>query len=165
MFAECFSLSGCQFTCFFRGISFSSSPPRLCVRYSAGELSKADIGATVYSGYNDIDGFDSSRVSSAVVWRCCCKSKVFQGKVEWCSQFRSRVEIASVTFLYVDRLAWGPGFHYSYWSLMLVREPIRSRPFRSYPICESEFLGRPFLLHNSLEKLLRLISEICYGFP
>ena len=48
---------------------------------------------------------------------------------------------------------------------MLVREPIRSRPFRSYPICESEFLGRPFLLHNSLEKLLRLISEICYGFP
>ena len=52
---------------FFREISFSSSSPRLCVRYSARELSKADIGATVYSGYNDIDGFDSSRVSSAVV--------------------------------------------------------------------------------------------------
>ena len=127
---------------FFREISFSSSSPRLCVRYSARELSKADIGATVYSGYNDIDGFDSSRVSSAVVWRCCCKSKVFQGKVEWCSQFRSRVEIASVTFLYVDRLAWGPGFHYSYWSLMLVREPIRSRPFRSYPIWRWEWVFR-----------------------
>ena len=52
---------------FFREISFSSSSPRLCVRYSARELSKADIGANVYSGYNDIDGFDSSRVSSAVV--------------------------------------------------------------------------------------------------
>ena len=30
---------------------------------------------------------------------------------------------------------------------------------------ESLILRRPFLLHNSLEKLQRLIIEICYGIP
>ena len=140
MFAECFPLSGCLFTCFSREMSFSSSSPRLCVRYSGRELSKTEIGATVYSGCNNIDGFDSLWVSSAVVWRWCCSNKVFQGKVEWCSQFRSRVEIASVPFLYVDRYAWGSNFNYSYWSLMLVREPIRSRP--SYAIRRWEWVFR-----------------------
>ena len=33
------------------------------------------------------------------------------------------------------------------------------------PKVRVSFLGRPFLLHNSLEKLPRLIIEICYGFP
>ena len=44
--------------------------------------------ATVIRGYNSTGGFDSSRVSSAVVWMWCCK--LFEGKVEELSQFRSR---------------------------------------------------------------------------
>ena len=47
----------------------SSSSPKLDVKYSTRELSKADIDATVYGGYNSNDGFDSSRVSSVVDWR------------------------------------------------------------------------------------------------
>lgn len=44
----------------------SSSSPKLDVKYSTRELSKADIDATVYGGYNSNDSFDSSRVSSVV---------------------------------------------------------------------------------------------------
>ena len=43
-----------------------SPPLRLDVRYSAKELSKADIVTIVYGGYNSTNDFDSSRVYSAV---------------------------------------------------------------------------------------------------
>ena len=69
--------------------------------------------ATVFWGYNSTGGFDSLRVSSAVVWKRCCK--LFEGTVENFTQFRSRQNVVSWPLLYVDLVVWGSNPLCSYW--------------------------------------------------
>ena len=133
------------------------------------------------------NGFDSSRVSSAVVWRWFCNCKDFRKiggcsqfrslavvwrwfcnckdfrKIGGCSQFRSLVEIASATSLWIDRLEDRVCI-ISICPLCWLGNQSGKREF--YPNrseCEIAFLRRPFLLHSSLEKLPRRITEIRYG--
>ena len=108
------------------------------------------------------NGFDSSRVSSAVVWRWFCNCKDFR-KIGGCSQFRSLVEITSATSLWIDRLEDRVCI-ISICPLCWLGNQSGKREF--YPNrseCEIAFLRRPFLLHSSLEKLPRRITEIRYG--
>ena len=99
---------------------------------------------------------------SAVVSRQCCNSEVFLGNVKWCYQFRCSVEITFVTLLYADLWSWGSSLHCYYWSLVLVREPIRL--FRSYLVWRwACVFKKAFSLHISLEKLQRRIILLCYG--
>ena len=69
--------------------------------------------ATVFWGYNSTGGFDSLRVSSAVVWKRCCK--LFEGTVENFTQFRSRQIVVCWPLLYVDLVVWGSNPLCSYW--------------------------------------------------
>ena len=83
---------------------------------------------------------------SAVVSRQCCNSEVFLGNVKWCYQFRCSVEITFVTLLYADLWSWGSSLHCYYWSLVLVREPIRPQVLSILLGLEVSlrFLRRPF---------------------
>ena len=100
--------------------------------------------------------------SLAVVWRWFCNCKDFR-KIGGCSQFRSLVEIASATSLWIDRLEDRVCI-ISICPLCWLGNQSGKREF--YPNrseCEIAFLRRPFLLHSSLEKLPRRITEIRYG--
>ena len=76
-------------------MSVSSLSPKLGSRYCAIESSRWDI-ATGLWGYNSTSGFDSLQVSSAVLWKRCCK--LFEGKVEKFTQFRSRQIVFAALF-------------------------------------------------------------------
>ena len=69
-------------------------------------------------GYNRTGRFDSSQVSSAVVWGQCCM--LLEGKVEMFSQFHSCWKDGLATFLYSNFCSLGSSLHCSYWPFIKV---------------------------------------------